>query len=104
MTGKTKTYTSKRQWLNPIDSCNSGAIQYKVTSYTPCEDVTFDICSTLSIWDCSRKITLDFGIWEEKDAKKVAQKIQILQDALQDMKESIGKAYQDSVENRDDAE
>lgn len=102
--GKTKTYTSKRQWLNPIDSCNSGAIQYKVTSYTPCEKEDFVICATLSIWDCSKKITLDFGIWEEKDAKKVAKKIEMLQDALQDMRESIGKAYQDSVENRVDTD
>ena len=94
---KNKVYTKGRKWLNPIDSCNSGAIQYKVTADAPYKEGVLDICAELNIWDCSKKISLDFSIWEDSDAKKVAQKIQILQDALQDIKVGLGKAYEDSM-------
>jgi len=93
---KYKVYTKGRKWLNPIDSCNSGAVQYKVSADKPWKD-GHDICSTLSIWDCSKKISLDFSVYDKKDADLVAKKIQVLQDALQDIKEALGLAYHDSL-------
>jgi len=94
---KFKIYTKGRKWLNPVDSHNSGAIQYKVSADKPWKEGQLDIFAGLSIWDCSKKISLDFSVCEVKDAIKVAKKIQILQDALQDIKVNLGKAYEDSI-------
>jgi len=94
---KFKIYTKARKWLNPIGCYNSGAIQYKVSADKPWKDGEVDICAELSIWDCSRKIVLDFNVCNEKSAINVAKKIQILQDALQDIKVNLGKAYNDSI-------
>jgi len=94
---KFKVYTKARKWLNPMDSHNSGAIQYKVSADKPWKEGMLDISAKISIWDCSKKIALDFSVCEEKDAVKVAKKIQILQDTLQDIKVSLGKAYEDSI-------
>ena len=94
---KYKVYKKGRAWLNHVDSYNSGAIQYKVSADRPWKEGYIDICAELSIWDCSRKITLDFNASDEKEAKKVADKIQILQNALQDIKEGLSEAYIDSM-------
>ena len=94
---KFKIYTKNRKWLNPVDSSSSGAIQYKVSADAPWKEGVIDICASLDIWDCSKKISLDFGIFEEKDAAKVAKKIKMLQDALEDIKVALGKAYEDSI-------
>jgi len=94
---KFKIYTKARKWLNPILAYNSGAIQYKVSADKPWKEGEVDIFAELSIWDCSRKIVLDFNVSDEESAKNVAKKIKIIQDALQDMKESLGRAYNDSI-------
>ena len=94
---KFKVYVKNRKWLNPVDSHNSGAIQYKVSADKPWKEGSYDIFAELSIWDCTKKINLDFSVGDDNDAKKVVNKIQTLQDALQDMKAALGRAYEDSI-------
>jgi len=92
-----KVHTKGRKWLNPVNSYNSGAIQYIVSSDEPWDRGESDISAELSIWDCSRKITLDFSVYTHKDAVNSAKKIQVLQDALQDIKEALSSAYGDYI-------
>ena len=92
---KQKTYINKREWLNPKDVYNSGAISYAVTSYIGGDDDSVD--GELTIWDCSRKVTLDFSFYTLKGSKVVSKKIDKLINSLQDIKEALGDAYNDKA-------
>jgi len=97
-----KKILNKRKWLNPLSSCDSGAVEYyvEVCDYGYVE-------AGITVWDCSRKTTLDFGFGSEKYAKQRAQKIQILIDSLEEMKRGLAKAYELEAEgysNKDDDE
>lgn len=93
---KEKTYVKKRKWLNPIGHWNTGAISYAVVGDKYSVDVD------LSIWDCSRKISLDLSVSDEKDAKNVNEKINILIESLLDIKANLGIAYNDFLENKEE--
>lgn len=93
-----KIYLSSRKWLNPIGGCDSGAIQYSVSSEWQYVDADMDI------WDCSRKIGLTFSFGNEKDAKIRLNKINNIISALEDMKEAMGKAYPDILVKIEDVE
>lgn len=89
---KEKHYLRKRAWLNPTKSEDTGAVSCYVSSYEGDPYVDGD----LSIWDCGRKVSLNFSIYSEKDAKDRAKKINTLISTLQEMKSALGKAYDDS--------
>jgi len=86
---KEKKFLSIRKWLNPKDSADSGMVQAFVASSYGCVD------SSLTIWDCSRKITLDFSFYDEKSAAQRAQKLDLLIDAMQQMKAKMGVAFEE---------
>lgn len=87
-----KMYLSKRKWLNPVGHYNTGAVAYSVQQ-------DYGISAQLELWDCGRKVTLDLSVHDEKSAKQVADKIGILQTALQEIREALGKAYLDRLES-----
>ena len=89
-----KIYLAKRGWLNPKSLCDSGAIQYSVSS-----DYGY-VEANIDIWDCSKKIQLTFGFEDERSAKIRAVKIDKLISSLEDMKEAMGKAYPDILEKK----
>ena len=89
---KEKFFVDKRFWLNPKKHSDSGAIHYYVSGYQG--DPYVD--ASLTVWDCSRKTTLDFSFHDEQSAKQRAKKIDMLINALQEMKEAMGKAYNNS--------
>lgn len=52
-------------------------------------DVSFEyqyLDMDMSIWDCSRKIVLDFGFGTEQGRKVVLKKLDILEEAIHDMR------------------
>ena len=84
MMNKEKKYLNKRDWLNPPDHWDTGAIQFNVTFDLGYVDVN------LSIWDCSRKATLGLGFGNEKEAKQRADKIDKLINHLEEIKVAMG--------------
>ena len=83
-----------RSWLNPNKNSDTGAVQWYVeyNDYGPqCQ---------FSIWDCSRKISLDFSFYNEKGANQRAKKIDILVKHLLLMKKEMGDAYADMVSKK----
>ena len=84
---KAKVLLSKRAYLNPKDHSDNGLIQSKVSV----DDYNID--GSVSIWDCSRKITLDFDVHNHKDAAIRAKKLDIIIDHLQEVKKAMGEAY-----------
>jgi len=90
---KDKFYVKKRKWLNPIGHWNTGAISYTVTRDS------YSVGCDLSIWDCSRKVSLDLCVTDDQSAKQVSKKLNILIDSLTEIRECIGKAYQDKLDH-----
>lgn len=88
-----KRMTYKREWLNPPTSSDSGAISY-------CYGHDYNYYqSDMTIWDCSRKITLDFGftLGKRKEQSARIKKINILIKALIEMRDAMVNA--DKKEN-----
>jgi hypothetical protein len=77
--------TYRRAWLNPLKSRDSGAIAY---SYGPSYEY-FE--SEFTMWDCSRKITLDFGftLGKRKPQQERIKKLNIIIDALTEIRDAI---------------
>lgn len=92
-----KTFLRKRKWLNPKKSTNTGALDYSV--YSDTEDYGGYGCveAHLSIWDCNRKITIDFSMYYKEDGEKIARKINILIDSLTEIKEALGVAWEEKL-------
>lgn len=89
----------KRKWLNPKDSSDSGMVSYKVHH----DEGSSWISAELGLWDCNRKITLDFDCGNYEQAKNRAIKLDILIESLQEMKVQLGKclSYDDVFEDCD---
>ena len=88
---KLKQFGSKRRWLNPKSSDDTGMVSWSVSADHYSLDATFDV------WDCSRKISLDFGVYGDditKDATYRAKKLDILIGELQAMKDAMASAYE----------
>ncbi len=94
---KEKKFMNKREWLNRPDHYDSGAVHTKV--YADGLNVDAEVC----IWDCSRKITLNFRC-DEKDVKERAEKLNKLISHLTEMRDAMGKAYEYHLEVKDDSE
>jgi len=92
-----KTFLSKRKWLNPKNHSDTGMYAVSVSADE------YGVNGSFTLWDCSRKITLDF-FCEEKDAKIRADKIDMLINGLQEMKEAMGKAYDYHLEAKEEEE
>jgi hypothetical protein len=82
---------SKRKWLNPKDHNDTGLIAYSVLTDEGDEWASVD--AFLDIWDCSRKISLNFCFDNDKQAKNRAKKIDYMISALEEMKEAMAEAY-----------
>lgn len=82
---------SKRIWLNPKDSTDTGAIHWQIEQSDDSE-----IYAAINIWDCGKKVSLNFdcGItsWSTSPAER-AKKIDLMVGALQEFKAAMGKAY-----------
>lgn len=85
---------STRKWLNPKSSGDSGMVTWYVEGDL---DSAYFIDATFSIWDCSRKINLNFSFSSAKAAKERADKIDFLITELQDMKDHLAIAYRENV-------
>ena len=85
--GKEKKFGTRRRWLNPKGHSDTGMISWEVIADSAHVDAGF------SMWDCSRKISLDFSIWEPKDAEQRAEKLDFLIEELTAMREAMADAY-----------
>ena len=90
-----KIFHKRRDWLNPVGHWDTGAMSSKVSA-----DADGIECN-ISIWDCGRKISLDLGIYGEKGAKQRSKKIQIMIEHLQEVQQSLGKAYDHYMTEQD---
>ena len=84
-------YRTSRKFLNPAKSYDTGILEWKVEQYGAGIDASF------SVWDCTKKIVLDFSFTESKEANARAKKIQILIDELISFRESIADALSNSI-------
>lgn len=83
-------FKAGRVWINPIDAGDTGAVHWGVGVYNHSPNA---IACNLQIWDCGRKVSLDFDSWGENGAKARAKKLDLLIAELQKMKKALGEAY-----------
>ena len=77
---------SKRFWLNPKDHSDTGMVSWKV------DGDKYGCEGTFTIWDCSRKVSLNFWCESEKEAIQRVDKIDKLIEALQEFKQAMEEA------------
>lgn len=88
MSRETKEFKkNNRIWLNPLDSHDTGALQWHVYADA------YGMGGIISIWDCGRKISLNFDSFDEKKTKQRAKKIDQMIEELQKFKYAMGEAY-----------
>jgi hypothetical protein len=85
----TRKKMAKRVWLNPLSSDDTGAIQAKGKYDEYWIDLSVDV------WDCSRKITLDFSVLGPKSYKERIKKLDNLITLLEECKNFIEEVYPD---------
>lgn len=74
-----------RVWLNPPNHYDTGALHWNVSACGSYVD------ADLTIWDCGRKVTLNFSFGNDKDAKLRANKIDLVIKELAKFKEALGE-------------
>jgi len=82
-----KTFTRNRQWLNPVEHEDTGAISWHV------EGGVYEAEAEITIRDCDRQIKLDFGARDKKELNQRIKKLNMLIDALEDVKQNLGEAF-----------
>lgn len=89
MAKRKKKYVKRnRLWLNPISSYDTGALEWEVGgSYG-------SIHGDFAIWDCSKKIVLNFAADDLAEARKRAKKVDTLITELQKFKQALGEAWE----------
>lgn len=82
---------NSRDWLNPIDSHHTGLIQHSVESSVYKDDELLSDCvdAYFSVWDCSRKVTLDFSYASYDGYQESLQKVNVLMKHLIEFKNSL---------------
>lgn len=90
----------RRAWLNSVSDADTGAVQSSVEY----EDWghgsnNWYIAADMSIWDCSKKITLSFGFGNERDLKKRIKKIRTLTRFLEQLETDMLNAKEIADEN-----
>lgn len=88
MSKRIKKYS--RKFLNPVTHWDTGILEWNVTQ----EDSWID--GKFTVWDCSRKISLDFSFGDSKEADQRAKKLDILITELQQFREALADALQAS--------
>lgn len=91
MSSDTEFQKMGRQWLN-LEKDLHAFVAWDVHIYPGSASIWADF----TVSDCSRKVSLDFGIFSEdpKDIKRVDKKIGVLRKALDDMEEAILRALE----------
>ena len=90
----------KRKFLNPVGHADSGILEWVVDQYDEGVDAHF------SIWDCSRKIVLDFSFYNIRGANQRAKKLDLLLEEMSALKEALADATSNSIihyEEQDDS-
>lgn len=90
-------FLTTREWLNPIGHPDTGAIEVKVSGNNQSSWVD----ASVDVWDCGRKISLDFNFNNEKTAQQRAEKIDLMIKVLTDTKTALGKAFDNMVKIRE---
>jgi hypothetical protein len=80
----------KRVWLNPPSMGDSGAYSHKIEVEKYKEHINIE--ATISLWDCSRKIVLDFSVWNKGDKKQRLKKIDVLIQHLSEFRDQLDEA------------
>lgn len=93
MTKTPKKYKKhQRKWLNPVGHWDTGAMSWHVScDYS-------DVESELTLWDCSRKITLSFAYTTQAEKRGRIKKIDTLIQALEDMKSAMDECDEYAAE------
>lgn len=91
-----KTFFNRREWLNSKSHYDTGAIHSKITADN------YSVDGSVSIWDCGRKINLNFDVYKDKDFKVRIQKIDTLIEHLNLFREGLydAKDYFDECERK----
>ena len=101
----TKKFLKRRKWLNPISSPDTGSIKNEIALewYIPECGVGkgkphFSLNADMTIYDCSRSICLDFGLYSNnkrdinarmKKIKMLLSEVQLFHDKLEECLDSI---------------
>lgn len=80
-----------RDWLNPVDSYHTGLIQHSVESSVYKDDELLANCvdANFDIWDCSRKVSLDFSYSSNESYQQSLDKVNLLINHLREFKDSL---------------
>ena len=57
----------RRKWLNPVNSCHSGSIEYSILKEGTPKDRGID--ASITVRDCSRSATLDFSVYPDRKGR-----------------------------------
>ena len=80
-----------RKWLNPSDHEDTGLVAW----YVKCRDKDSEwVDANLSIWDCYKKISLDFDCHATKDLEVRLKKLDLLEEAIAGVRAGLLKAYE----------
>lgn len=82
---KDKTFLNKREWLNSKTDCDTGAVHTTVSADE------YSLNADMTLWDCSKKITLNFSIWDKSGIKQRKAKIAKLINHLKQLETAIDK-------------
>lgn len=91
-----KTLFSKygREWLNPLDSSDTGNIMYTVScnAYRQEALLTSECDADFSFSDCTRKITLDFSYYSHESYVERLRKVDSIINHLYDFRDGLVQA------------
>jgi hypothetical protein len=87
MTKQKRKTLAKRMWLNPIESSDTGAMSVSG------EWDEWDIAVYASIWDCSKKIELNFSVGSYRTKNQSLNKIDKMIAGLQAARDYIEEVY-----------
>lgn len=87
-----KYYKTSRKFINQPDEPDLGAVHWEVRAEKEsCGYNSFG--ASLHVWDCNKKVRLEFGAYNLAEAKRRAAKIDRLINQLQEFKKSLGEAF-----------
>lgn len=79
---KKQWLVNERQWLNPRDHVDTGALSWYAKKDS--DGIDMELC----IRDCSRQITLDLSAYSKKNVKQRLKKLALIKRAVTELEEA----------------
>lgn len=84
-----------RDWLNPIESEDTGAIFAKGRFIKRGED-SFSVYLDLEVRDCNRSANIDLSAWDREELKERLEKIQLIKKRVTETEKFLKKCIDES--------